>query len=680
MLVKKGCSSSLTSKLSIFRLEKDLVLYIAQIVLLFCIAVACAVSFGFNAKELSIVNTAIYNVETNRLLSSCVVLLSRQPLYFGTEAASASANEELISKLETLENRKELDLDFKELHENLDICFEYGPKETDEDNFIALKALNIITSQLAYASSLKSTQDLNPSFFSLIGFLCVARQLYEVYFYNAAMQSGVFSLWNANEYYNYAGLTFNNLTFMNCSTYVFDVLGFLPIAEGAPSLSKIPTFTFQYTKSPLLEDSIATALDTLDAEMIASQSTVKNYFSSERLHSYFLVIYSLIGMIVCFCFAALSPLFFIKELRRDTETLRQYKKLEKSLRLLSLYGSSIAVLKDEQRLFHYFCGTFLLKLVGFMKRARPFIPQTAFGDIESIIMSSTDNLHMSSNSVFGEALAHVSEDEHETPELRTEVGLQVAVGTVMCITIKGFQKNYEDDKTNSQLCSEMSNIVGLIEQIVSSHHGAIHSVLLRYIFIVWNINSSCLHHEMEALSTALDVVRLLDGRGSEVYISIASSLVSAGTIEEATQRAVMICGPAMLFCQKTQALNRYHKTSIVVDKQVASKVFSLNVAGNEYCAVPISLYRSMGKKREFKVVYGLFNSRLTEPLKAWTNTFKEFPRWMLESSLVEIREAVREYRKTFSTSIAEYPDTLPLMFTIDFWETLLEALQHSGMP
>lgn len=680
MPLKNKISSFLTSKLSFFRLEKDIVLYISQIVLLFCIGVVCGVSFGYNVKELSVVNTALYNVETNMLLSSCVVLLSRQPVYFGTEGASASANVELISKLGMLKSRNGVELDFKKLQENLDIIFEYGPKESDEDDFIALKALSILSLQLTHARSLKNSQDLNPTFFFLIGFLCIARQVYDVYFYYAAMQSNVFSLWNAGEYYNHAGLKFNNLTFMNCSSYISEGPGFLTIAEREPSLSKAPNFTFLYTQSPLLEESIVTALDALDAEIVTSHSTVHNHYLKKRLRLYFLVIYSLIGMIICFCFAALSPVFFTEELGRDTETLRQYKGLEGNLRLLSLYGSSIAVLKDDQRLYHYFFGTFLLKLVGFIKRARPFIPQTAFGDIESIILSSTDNSHMISNNVFGDALAHVSEDEHDSLELRTEVGLQVSLGTVMCITIKRFQKNYEDNKINSQLCSEMSSVVGLIERIVNSHHGAIHSVLLRYIFIAWNINSSCMHHELEALSTALEITRLLGGRGGEVYISIASSLVSAGTVEEATQRAVMICGPAMLFCQKTQALNRYLKTSIVVDKQVASKVFSLNVAGNEYCAVPISLYRVMGKKTEFKVVYGLLNSRLTEPLKAWTNTFKEFPRWMLESSLTEMEEAVREYRATFSTSIAEYPDALPLMFTIEFWETMLEALHHSGMP
>lgn len=673
---QSGVPSRLNGKVTRFRLEKLYVLYLLQMVLLLCICIACGVTFGYNVSELSHINNVIYDAETRKLLTSCLILLSYQPVYFGTEAASASANANLISMIGELENRNRVDINFDELYENLDEMFQYGTVNSVDEKFEALKALQTLALQLTYVRSSSTNRNFNPSYIYFIGLDCVAKQLYQSYFYNALLQSSVYPLWNATDYLLYSGFQYNRLTVPDCSEYISVENDLSVLLQGAASLSSTPTFTPQYVQSPLQEADILASLAKLEVEVKQSENTADNYYQKQFMNSSLITFYSLVGMLLCCCFAAFSPLFFTKGLQRHTETLRRYKKLEGNLRFLSVYSSSIATLKDTQLLYHVFFGTFLLKLIGFMGRARPFIPQTAFGDIESIVVSSADNWTIIGNNVSEGGLTHTSEDEHSAQELRTEVGLQLALGTAMCVSIKDFFTYSDPEKVGCALARDMSAAVGLIERVASSHNGVIHSVSFRYIFIVWNVNSSCAHHELEALYTALEIVSLFDGHNDEISICIASSLLVAGTVEESVQRAVMVCGPAMLFCQKTQPLNRYHNTSIVMDKNVASKVFSLNIAGEEYCAVPISLYRVKPNRQDYQVVYGLLNSRLTEPLKAWSNVFKGFPSWLATSSLAEMQAALQEYRKTFLRSTEVYSGSITLSCTVEFWETLLHALQH----
>lgn len=672
---KGGIFCYLAAKQGFFRSGKLYVLYVAQIVLLVCIAIVCAISFGYNVSNFSHVNTVIYDSKTCNLLTSCVLLLSYQPVFFGTEAASASANEKLISLVDELEHRKRVGINFVEFRENMDVMFEYGPLDTVEDSFKALRALEVLTLRLTHARSMITNRNFNPSYVFFIGYQCVAKQLYQTYFSNALLQKVVYPLWGSSEYALYSGFVYNNLSFPHCSRYLSGPDKLVIFAESGCSLSGAPSLAPQYVKSPLGESDILLSLEMLEVEINQLQSLVTDYYDMQLLESSLITMYSLAGLILSCCFAALSPFFFTKGFQRHTETLRRYKKLEESLRFLIVYSSSIATLKDEQRLYHIFFGTFLLKLVGFMGRARPFLPQTAFGDIESIILSSSDNWTIEGISASEGVLSHTSEDEHGTQELRTEVGLQLALGTVMCVSIKKIFTDSDIENVGSKLCTDMSSAVGLIERIANSHHGAIHSISSRYVFIVWNINSSCAHHEVEAITTGLEIISLLDRRSGEISISIGSSLVVAGTVEESLQRTVIICGPAMVFCQKAQLLNRYHRTSIVLDKRVASKVFSLSIAGEEYCAVPISLFRIHADKAEYQVAYGLFNSRLTEPLKAWSNIFKRFPSWLDGSSLIEMQTVIREYRMTFLNSTDRY-SSVTLDSTVEFWETMVHALKH----
>lgn len=653
-------------------------LYVAQLLLLLTIGVGFGVCFGYNVKSVGSAVQQVYDVETDSLLSSCIFMLSSMPLHFGSEDAALSANGEFVLLIDRIENRERVTIDFDQLRAKITTIFEKGSEEDVGNQLAALEATQEAISMLLAAKSNLFSSELSGAYGHLMATWCFAREVYEVYFSIALLQSTVFPSVQGDNYRHYSGLVKLLHSGASCSQYSTfkpDV-DFSVIVKGAPSLSASPDFSFLYSASPLSKEDVNEAMLLLKSQWEDLDTEITDFWKLGSYHVLLTTIFSIIAMVLSFLFLFLSPLFFSLGFQGDYEAVCRHNDAEGKVKILNFYSSSITGLKEDSRLYFILEGSFLSKLVGFIRRARPFVPQTAFGDIESLLVSGGDDLFSAGGREFIEATAtstYDEEDDQASLELRTDVGMNTVEGTIMCVQTQWRSSSVERNVQHmDSICTTKNAVLSMVERIATTHRGVIHSVADYCTYAAWNITSSCRTHELYALRAAMQILHMLEHSEVTISISISSSLLMAGTVGESLQRVPMICGPAMLFCQKTHQLHRYHSTAIYMDKRVAAKVLNLGSSREDYCAVPISLCKMNLDDTEYQLVYGLFDSPRTEPLKVWSNIMKSFRTMLVNSEFEQMLTILNEYQKRFSSS-GENNEAL-LLKTLQFWMDLLQSL------
>eukprot|EP00796_Vickermania_ingenoplastis_P003914 gene3914-2782_t len=651
-------------------LDKENIPFIVHLVLMACITGCIALCFGYNVTNLKSIKDKKYDFETSRMISDALLLVSRMPFFVWRPGGWGCPTP----------------FRYHNIWQHMDVMFKYGPSISIPDEFGALDAMQEICLILTHELETQISLQVNPEYAAQVGLECISQQVQQLYFHTAFLTDVVYKDWDKVAYYTFSGLTYNELAFPDCTGYFSEAktYSFQEIINNAPTTSAEPLLKALYTSSPLSADAVEIALNDLEVEVNAVADAVETYWRNQLKQSTIISIAALVALVLTASFMIMSPFFYTRGLTMNSsKSVETFQQVDNRSKVLAVNAVNIIALKEDPKLLHFLEGTFLVKFIGFIRRARPFIQQTAFGDIENVVLSSADNglsgnFVVESSSSGNRAAAHggdgvSNEDDQRAQELRSETGLQVTQGTVLCLSRSGIV--YDDrEKEHGGLRERtmaLNKAIVLFENVANIHHGAIHTITDRFVFMTWNVTSSCPEHELEALTAALEIANALRNVVQGVSMTVASSLLLAGTVEAVDDRTVMICGPAMLTCEKMQALNRYHGTTIVMDKSVASKAFSLNIPGCDYCSVPLSLYRPDGRSTTPQVAYGLFPCRLTEPLKAWITQFKEFPMLMEAHRIQEMLDIVEEYKRTYAGSVIAGRDgsTVTMDRTVNFWTT-----------
>eukprot|EP00796_Vickermania_ingenoplastis_P003916 gene3916-2784_t len=661
--------------------------FFAQVLLLAAITTACALCFIYSVRDLSAVNDRIYDFNSLKIAADIFLKLGYQPVVFGTPAAGS--NPELASQLEKFGKRKRVTLDMSMVNLWLSLVFTYGVNPDPSFQNFGLDAVELIGLHVTEQVQALTVKQVDQTYTAQTGLICVSEQVNQLFSHNSLLLPQIIKEWGQTQIQLFYGSAYDQMIFPDCTGYLSAAkdFSFEPVILNGPTISSGAKLTQKYQKSPLTSPVIVAALDALASTIAATEKSAEEYWQSQKQQSLLSTVFSLISTCLMGTILLLMPFFYTRgNMEVDNGLLARYGTVESAIKILTVHAVNLTALTEDPKLLHFLEGTFLVKFIGFIRRARPFIQQTAFGDIENVVLSSADNglsgnFVVESGSSGNRAAAHggdgvSNEDDQRAQELRSETGLQVTQGTVLCLSRSGIIHE-EGERHQCGLDAwirTMNQVVGVFESASNARHGAVHSITDRFVFMTWNVTSSCPEHELEALTAALEIANALRNVVQGVSMTVASSLLLAGTVEAADDRTVMICGPAMLTCEKMQALNRYHGTTIVMDKSVASKAFLLNIPGCDYCSVPLSLYRPDGRSTTPQVAYGLFPCRLTEPLKAWITQFKEFPMLMEAHRIQEMLDIVEEYKRTYAGSVIAGRDgsTVTMDRTVNFWTTAVK--------
>eukprot|EP00796_Vickermania_ingenoplastis_P000050 gene50-28_t len=677
-----------STKSTCLRLKKlftrDTIPLYIQMSLLTLIVVVSTVCFAYNVKDLKNISDSIYDAETAWLLAQGMLEVGKLPMLFGTpQSGEAPA---LTAIVEDLEKRIRVDLDFNELHQDIERMLTLSVSTDLEVQLEALDALQSITGLFNTELDQQATRQVGSAYIVQVGLECLSHQFLQLYFHYALLLDIVFVDWEAKDYQLYDGLRYDALAFPDCSGYLplLKQFTFDEVIKNGPSTHPIPRLTQNYMLSPLTAEMLNDALLSLSSQVKEVRTSIEHYWNGKKKDSMLITVLLGACLLICVVLVILTPLFYAKGIVNENSGITEvFKVIEGKVRLLTVHAAALTTLKEDEKLYTFLDGTFLIKLLGFVRRARPYIPQTAFGDIENVVLSTIDNNASGNILVEHSAGNQVQEttgkDDQKNQELRTDNGLQIAVGTVLCLSSGGYVQNASSDDLKQLHCQSLIPMVEVLESIANTHHGAIHSITDRFVFMVWNVTSSCLDHELEALAAGLEILHTLQDKWSCLSISIASSLLSAGTVDESVQRAVMLCGSA--------ALNRYHCTPITMDRNVGSKVFNVTLMGKNCCAVPISLYREERSDCLPGSESGRFRAGSSGPV------IKSFPALMEEQKLEHMMELVERYRSRHMDALShrrsterrstvsgawgvasEAQEGVSLAATVDFWRISLRSL------
>lgn len=649
------------------RLITPRTLFCAQMIVLLLIICLLAVIFAFNTQQLAATVSEHYALGTLKMISSLLVSIYKQAAYLGTSEGALTT--EIMQMVDDLADRKELHMDISAFRKLLNTYSQDAIKSDLQSQYDATASLeeiaDVLLEEFEYQSDHKTFGNSN---FQL-GILCLSEELLTIYFHNVILFDEIFPDWTSSVYQIFESVQSYNLRSHSvCESYLSLAADYnlLAVNKNGPTLSTSPVLTQQYTQSPLSLSEVWSTLLSVEQQIADVELFEEKKWQDQWKEFFIITFFSLLGLLVCLGFVLLSPFFFTKGFEVDRRiNIEEFKIVERKLKILKLYFSGSLSIKENRNVNQLLEGTFLMNLVRFLRKVRPFIPQTALGDIESVNLTLMENAYNSNVTVFDNTPQHVLEDGISAQELRMEVGLSVVQGTVLFLTLNSPIPLSDEEDTEIRVPTITSRLLTFLERTVRVRQGFIHSVTHRCVIITWNVTNLCINHELESLKTALDIHQKM--KSGTFSISIASSLLMAGTVREAGQRIPMICGPAMLFCQKTHQLHRYHSTAIVMDKRVAAKMLILAFPTQDPCAVPISLCKMSLDDTDYQVVYGLFHFSLSKSLGAWSTAFERFPIWMRENKLEQMLQVMEEWKRTVSLKADKSAEVAILAPIVAFW-------------
>lgn len=519
-----------------------------------------------------------------------------------------------------------------------------------------------------------------------VGLLCILQTIISIFNRFTLQYPPLLARWGLEEYREYVARAASEYMFPTCAPYLpgvssIDVVGLL--AEG-PKVTGVPPLTYgsiPELKEAAFQRSIRELADLAEAY---NQKT-RDYWQKQMVKLSVIIALSTLSALIATVSLCFMPYFIASRgSRSDAAIEAQYHKVDSKAKLIPQFAHYISTLKGENHLHAFLKDSFLCKIEGFVDRVRPLIPQTCFGDVEGVAFTDTGEVAQARDEaglggVGASNAAAGSEDEHRVLELRGDVGLQVAFGTFMCVSVSACVK--QGKKTSNE--EQVNRLVAAVEEIVNARHGVVHSIAGDYIFVAWNVVRPCYSSEVNGFLSALELAHRFHNNLDDVSISLSSSPAIAGNFNANAQLTSVVLGPGQARCEKLEMLNAYLGTCIAMDEAVARKISGITLSVQNVCVVPAAVYRCVTglEKGPYDIAYAVYPSALKERHKAWVSAFRDFPSLLLAKKVDEVMDQVVAFKNTY---LQRRPagkggdgvsDPCEMTKTVDYWITFLSRVK-----
>jgi hypothetical protein len=335
----------------------------------------------------------------------------------------------------------------------------------------------------------------------------------------------------------------------------------------------------------------------------------------------------------------------LRSLEHSSKFIQRYVHMVQSC---SIHDSDLILIKAN-------AGSFLSKISGFVSKIRRYLPQSSFGDMENVPLTGANT------SRAGMKTDMSSEDqairELHLRDLRTDVGMQVVNGTVMCLSLLPFNRMIDVELGNAHSEDFLSNVVqGKVsqfltqaEKIINGTTGVIHCLTGDSMWVLWNVTSSTPTPHVSAVRCAL---LLLKKTGEFLFstplsMGIAQSFMLAGNLDVCKRKGLSLCGPAMVLAERLEVANAAHKTSIMISAPIAETIASTVFTDLDFTVRPVALCRCKirGEPDDLYPGYAVLPTRMKQDrLKAWQTTFKELLAKFSSGLYAEALKVVDDHR------------------------------------
>lgn len=648
--------------------------------LLFVSLIASVFVLGFCGDRLSTARMQAKYIETAVSITSAAVAVSREFFLLSSGEVLSDIRHHVDDSLNKIKKGAgKLGLSITDVRSSVEQGRAIMGSETAEKVVTAFEDYNNAAWRLSEALRPAFAKLAKDGFIPHASLFCVLSNAIHLYQRYTLLIPSVLPGWGLPEYIRYTGSLYEPSIIGECSAYLsgLDESFLVDLAGRSQKLQVRPALSL-----PAEIDAATTNLlmtyETLAGEVETQGALIISYLKGRRQHMTNIVWLASVSAAVVLFFLVTMPICILPSMAQSRQDIqRQYDKIEGKTKIVVQLLPLIATLKMDSNLHFYVRDCFLAKIEGFMTRVRPYIMQTCFGDVEGVLFSNDGGISQIRGD---EGDGHSAEDEQRSMQLRTELGLQVAFGTFLCVATAShvpMSDTLSDEQYQTFLHARMERIISEVECAAEKTRGVVHNIAGDYIFVTWGITSSCRSAEMNALQAALRLMRIgpeLNG----LSIGISQSPIITGNIESGGRISSIFCGPAVSKCEILESLNAYHGTSLMFDEGVATKV---NALANNYCVVPIALYRWKEKRTSgYEVAYTIYNTPLLKLNRSWINIFKEFPMMLSENRTSEMLEMVNEYKRAYisvnETGGSGQPPEIAK--TIDYWLLFLTRYQNRG--